>query len=68
LLTLELHWWTPENVKLLLPPRQSRGSPDDVRIIVSIFNIIIIWLLIYSLGGIIIWVLHWIWTGKWQME
>jgi hypothetical protein len=25
LLTLELHWWTPENVKLLLPPRQSRG-------------------------------------------
>jgi hypothetical protein len=25
LLTLELHRWTPGNVKLLLPPRQSRG-------------------------------------------
>ena len=25
LLTLELRWWTALNVKLLLPPRQSRG-------------------------------------------
>lgn len=31
LLNLEISWWAPGNVKLLPPPRQSRGSPHLLR-------------------------------------